>query len=72
MIGLEHLRYGAHLVGGDTRTDAAVWCDDMLCGNYLLGISDGRPRLIQWRGILAACIMFRCDDHLQDQAENSY
>jgi hypothetical protein len=19
-----------------------VWCDDMLCGNYLLGILDGR------------------------------
>jgi hypothetical protein len=37
----------------------------------LLGISDRRPwprpKPSQWRGILAACFMFRFDDHLLDQ-----
>jgi hypothetical protein len=33
MIGLENLRYGAHMVGYDTRTDAMVW--GILLARYL-------------------------------------
>jgi hypothetical protein len=29
-----------------------------------------RPELIQWRGILAACFIFRFDDQRQDQPRN--
>jgi hypothetical protein len=58
----------------DATPRPTLWCCDALCGDYLLGISDGRPwpRLnpSRGRGILTACIIFHFDDHLQDQAGN--
>jgi hypothetical protein len=46
-------------------------CGHVLCEDYLLGISDGRPRprpkLSQWRDTQAACFMLRFDGHLQGQ-----
>ena len=53
------------------RCRSAMRYESVLYGDYLLGLSDGRlqprPKLSQWRGILAACFMFRSNDHLQGQ-----
>jgi hypothetical protein len=65
---------GTTLTWWDSTPDPTMWCGDVVCGDYLVGISDGRPRLRrnprQWRGVLAACFIFRSDEHLLDLTRN--
>jgi hypothetical protein len=64
-------------LGGMQHPDRCLWCGDVMrCVGTTCSASQmydhdrERPELIQWRGILAACFVFRFDVKGQDQPGN--